>query len=314
MQGVDASTASPAHAKRALCRCSHPPGTAQHQVTASREELVRLLGLDEMTQALKLRNVYPILQANTGSTRRLARSLPGTRGHPLARTALDEAFKEPKEPGAGDQLHRYPDSPGVATRHLTMQGTHSTARGWKSMRLPRDWGGMQLPWVTLERWQPPITEGTVRSRPAAIEPIGTAWRRCVKWFRCAKVIAEGRTSFGGAHADQQLGCWPTRDQVSAVTAALDAQQFWLAGTPAGIRDRTPHNTTLSVTALATRVLVTDAETIAASREIFKFAGIAGGAVTSAVSHVSPWRPCVRHSRPARTPRALMPNSDGGTTR
>ncbi len=81
--------------------------TAQHQATASREELVRLLGLNErQAQALQLPNGCPISPTSTGSAGGWRTGDPGTPGHSPGTDCVGGCRQGP---GAehGDQLHRY---------------------------------------------------------------------------------------------------------------------------------------------------------------------------------------------------------------
>jgi hypothetical protein len=112
-----------------------------------------------------------------------------------------------------------------------------------------------------------------------------------------------------------------RDQVSAVTAAIDAQQqFWLADAAlqASVIGRPTNTTCQSRPARPARRCrpLKQRHAMTSRRDFFKFAGIAGGAVAAGRSAVWPWRPCPsRSSRPARTPwRRWCPTRGGPTTR
>ncbi len=121
--------------------------TAQHQATASREELVRLLGLDErQAQALQAaRTAARSPQTSHWIRRRSARWPP--------RHAWTFAWPRPRWMGAAkaqglNMVTSFTDIELTGRRNTTFdnaEGTRSTARGWEiDVRLPIfDWGGMQ---------------------------------------------------------------------------------------------------------------------------------------------------------------------------
>ena len=120
--------------------------TAQHQVTASREELVRLLGLDEsQAQALKLPERLPDLPKQALDPQAVGSLATKARlDIRLAQTALDGAAKAQ----GLNMVTSFTDIELTGRRNTTFdnaEGTRSNARGWEiDVRLPIfDWGGMQ---------------------------------------------------------------------------------------------------------------------------------------------------------------------------
>jgi outer membrane protein TolC len=239
--------------------------TAQHQVTASREELVRLLGLDEsQAQALKLPERLPDLPKQALDPQAVGSLATKARlDIRLAQTALDGASKAQ----GLNMVTSFTDIELTGRRNTTFdnaEGTRSTARGWEiDVRLPLfDWGGMQRDAMNARTLAAANQlEGTVRSAGSSLRESYSAYRTAYDVARhyrdevvpVRKVIAEeNQLRYNGMLISAFELLADARDQVGAVTAALDAQQqFWLADAAlqASVIGR-PTNTTLSVTTSA----------------------------------------------------------------
>ncbi|WP_024815522.1 TolC family protein [Acidovorax sp. JHL-3] len=239
--------------------------TAQHQVTASREELVRLLGLDEsQAQALKLPERLPDLPMQALDPQAVGSLATKARlDIRLAQTALDGAAKAQ----GLNMVTSFTDIELTGRRNTTFdnaEGTRSTARGWEiDVRLPLfDWGGMQRDAMNARTLAAANQlEGTVRSAGSSLRESYSAYRTAYDVARhyrdevvpVRKVIAEeNQLRYNGMLISAFELLADARDQVGAVTAALDSQQqFWLADAAlqASVIGR-PTNTTLSVTTSA----------------------------------------------------------------
>ncbi len=239
--------------------------TAQHQVTASREELVRLLGLDEsQAQALKLPERLPDLPKQALDPQAVGSLATKARlDIRLAQTALDGAAKAQ----GLNMVTSFTDIELTGRRNTTFdnaEGTRSTARGWEiDVRLPLfDWGGMQRDAMNARTLAAANQlEGTVRSAGSSLRESYSAYRTAYDVARhyrdevvpVRKVIAEeNQLRYNGMLISAFELLADARDQVGAVTAALDSQQqFWLADAAlqASVIGR-PTNTTLSVTTSA----------------------------------------------------------------
>jgi outer membrane protein TolC len=239
--------------------------TAQHQVTASREELVRLLGLDEsQAQALKLPERLPDLPKQALDPQAVGSLATKARlDIRLAQAALDGAAKAQ----GLNMVTSFTDIELTGRRNTTFdnaEGTRSTARGWEvAVRLPIfDWGGMQRDAMNARTLAAANQlEGTVRSAGSSLRESYSAYRTAYDVARhyrdevvpVRKVIAEeNQLRYNGMLISAFELLADARDQVGAVTAALDSQQqFWLADAAlqASVIGR-PTNTTLSVTTSA----------------------------------------------------------------
>ncbi len=239
--------------------------TAQHQVTASREELVRLLGLDEsQAQALKLPERLPDLPKQALDPQAVGALATRVRlDIRLAQTALDGAAKAQ----GLNMVTSFTDIELTGRRNTTFdnaEGARSTARGWEiDVRLPIfDWGGMQRDAMNARTLAAANQlEGTVRSAGSSLRESYSAYRTAYDVSRhyrdevvpVRKVIAEeNQLRYNGMLISAFELLADARDQVGAVTAALDAQQqFWLADAAlqASVIGR-PTNTSLSVTSSA----------------------------------------------------------------
>ena len=238
---------------------------AQHQATASREELVRLMGLDEaQEQALKLPERLPDLPKQPQEPQTVASQATQARlDIRLAQAALDGAAKAQ----GLNMVTSFTDIELQGRRNTSFdraEGTRSTARGWEiAVRLPIfDWGGMQRDAMNAQTLAAANQlEATVRSAGSNLRESYSAYRTAYDVARhhrdevvpLRKVISEeNQLRYNGMLISAFELLADARDQVSAVMAAIDAQQqFWLADAAiqASVIGR-PTNTTLSVTSSA----------------------------------------------------------------
>lgn len=215
---------------------------AQHQVTASREELVRLLGLDEeQAQALKLPERLPDLPKRPLDPQEIGSQATRARlDIRLAQATLDVAAKAQ----GLNMVTSFTDIELTGRRNTTFDnagGTRSTARGWEiAVRLPIfDWGGMQRAAMNARTLAAANhLEATVRSAGSNLRESYSAYRTAYDVARhyrdevvpLRKVISEeNQLLYNGMLISTFELLADARDQVSAVVAAMDAQQqFWLA--------------------------------------------------------------------------------------
>lgn len=216
--------------------------TAQHQVTASREELVRLLGLDEgQAQALKLPERLPDLPKQPLDPQAIGSQATRARlDIRLAQATLDVAAKAQ----GLNMVTSFTDIELTGRRNTAFDnagGTRSTARGWEiAVRLPIfDWGGMQRAAMNARTLAAANhLEATVRSAGSNLRESYSAYRTAYDVARhyrdevvpLRKVISEeNQLLYNGMLISTFELLADARDQVSAVVAAMDAQQqFWLA--------------------------------------------------------------------------------------
>jgi outer membrane protein TolC len=216
--------------------------TANHQATAAREELVRLLGLDEVqAQALKLPERLPDLPKQALEPE--AVGTQATRGRidiRLAQAALDTAVKAQ----GLNTVTSFTDIELRGRKNTAFDnaaGTRSSARGYEvGVRLPIfDWGGLQRDAMSAR------TLAAANQLEATIRIAGSNLRESYSAYRTAfdvarhhrdevvplrKVIAEeNQLRYNGMLIGVFELMADARDQVSTVMAAIDAeQQFWLA--------------------------------------------------------------------------------------
>lgn len=237
----------------------------QHQVTARREELVRLLGLDEsQAQALKLPERLPDLPKQALDPQAVGALATQARlDIRMAQTALDAAAKAQ----GLNMVTSFTDIELTGRRNTTFDnaaGTRSTARGWDiAVRVPVfDWGGVQRDAMNARTLAAANQlEATARAAGSSLRESYSAYRTAYDVARhyrdevvpVRKVIAEeNQLRYNGMLISVFELLADARDQVGAVTAALDAQQqFWLADAAlqASVIGR-PTNITLSVTTSA----------------------------------------------------------------
>lgn len=239
--------------------------TASHQATASREELVRLLGLDEaQAQSLKLPERLPDLPKQALEPQGVAKL--ATRGRldiRMAQAALDASAKAQ----GLNTVTSFTDIELTARRNTGFDnaaGTRSTTRGYEvGVRLPIfDWGGLQRNAMNARTLAAAHQlEATVRSAGSNLRESYSAYRTAYDVARhhrdevvpLRKVIAEeNQLRYNGMLIGVFELMADARDQVNTVTAAIDAnQQFWLADAAlqASVVGR-PTNTNLTATASA----------------------------------------------------------------
>lgn len=216
--------------------------SAQHQATSSREELVRLLGLDNAQQEkLKLPERLPDLPAQA-----LAPMAVGTLASEarldvrLARNALETAGKAQ----GLNLVTSVTDIELTALRNTNFDnasGSRATSRGYEiGLRLPLfDWGGLQRDaWNARTLAAANQLESTVRAAGSSLRESYSAYRTAYDIARhhrdevvpLRKVIAdENQLRYNAMLIGVFELLADARDQVSTVLAAIDAQQqFWLA--------------------------------------------------------------------------------------
>ncbi len=238
---------------------------ASHQATAAREELMRLLGLDEdQAQALKLPERLPDLPKAALEPQSVgAQATRGRLDIRLAQAALDAAAKAQ----GLNMVTSLTDIELTARRDTAFDnaaGSRSTARGFEvGVRLPIfDGGGLQRDAMSAR------TLAAANQLEATIRIAGSNLRESYSAYRTAydvarhhrdevvplrKVIAEeNQLRYNGMLISVFELMADAREQISTVVAAIDAeQQFWLADAAlqASVIGR-PTRATLAVTSSA----------------------------------------------------------------
>lgn len=239
--------------------------SAAHEITSSREELVRLLGLDEEQRALlTLPDRLPDLPKQAIEPKTVSlQAVQNRLDIRLAQSALDTSAKSQ---GLGT-LSSFTDIELTARRNTKFDnasGTRTDPQGYEiSVRLPIfDWGGMQRDGMTARTLAAANQlESTVRMAGSNVRETYSAYRTAYDIARhnrdevipLRKVIAEeNQLRYNGMLIGVFELLSDSRDQISAVVAAIDAdQQFWMADAAlqASLIGR-PTNTSLSVTSNA----------------------------------------------------------------
>ena len=216
--------------------------SATHQATAAREELVRLLGLDEaQAQALTLPERLPDLPKQALEPQAVAAT--ATRGRldiRLAQLALEASARAQ----GLNTVTSFTDLELTARRNTAFDnaaGTRTSARGLEvGVRLPVfDWGGMQRDaWSARTLAAAHQLEATLRNAGSNLRESYSAYRTAYDIARhqrdevlpLRKVIAdENQLRYNGMLIGVFELIADARDQVRAVMAAIDAdKQFWLA--------------------------------------------------------------------------------------
>jgi len=239
--------------------------TANHQATAAREELVRLLGLDEaQAQALKLPERLPDLPKQALEPQSVG--MLATRGRldiRMAQASLDALVKSQ----GINTVTSFTDIELTARRKTAFDnatGTRSTTRGYEvGVRLPIfDWGDLQRDAMNARTLAAANRlEATIRSAGSNLRESYSAYRTAYDIARhhrdevvpLRKVIAdENQLRYNGMLIGVFELIADARDQVNTVLAAIDSdQQFWLADAAlqASVIGR-PTNTSLTATASA----------------------------------------------------------------
>jgi outer membrane protein TolC len=216
--------------------------TAQHQATANREDLVRLLGLDEaQAQALQLPARLPDLPQ--------APIEPQAVGSMASQSRLDIRLAHSALAGAAkaqglNGLTSFTDLELSARRTTVFDNaaaTRSVARSFEvAIRLPVfDWGDMQRDaWNARTLAAANQLEATVRAAGSHVRESYSAYRTALdvaKHYRdevlpLRRVISEENLlRYNGMLIGVFELLADAREQVAAVMAAIEAnQQFWLA--------------------------------------------------------------------------------------
>jgi len=216
--------------------------TATHQVTATREELVRLLGLDaQQAQMLKLPDRLPELPKQALDPQGIATF--ATRNRLDIRLAQSTLEASARAQGL-NMVTSFTDIELAAMRNSTTDradGERTVGRGYEiAVRLPIfDWGGMQRDAMNAR------TVAAANQLEAVVRSAGSSLRESYSSYRTAydiarhnrdevvplrKVIAdENQLRYNGMIIGVFELLADARDQVSTVMAAIGAeQQFWLA--------------------------------------------------------------------------------------
>ena len=215
---------------------------ASHQSTAAREELVRMLGLDE-TQAeqLQLPQRLPDLPAQALAPERVGQMATRERlDIRLAKTVLEASGKAQ----GLNTVTSITDIELTARRKSTFDnaaGTRSDPRGYEiGIRLPLfDWGDMKRDaWNARTLAAANQLEATVRVAGSNLRESYSAYRTAhdvARHYRdevvpLRKLISEeNQLRYNGMLIGVFELLADARDQVSTVVAAINAeQQFWLA--------------------------------------------------------------------------------------
>ena len=215
---------------------------ASHEVTSSREEIARLLGLDEsQTRMVKLPARLPDLPKQALEPAAVGAMASKARlDIRLAQSALQAAGKAQ---GLGN-LTSFTDIELTALRGTktdSAAGTRTDSRGYEiGLRLPIfDWGGMQRDaWSARTLAAANQYEATVRAAGSSLRESYSAYRTAYDIARqyrdeivpVRKVISdENQLRYNGMIIGVFELLADARDQVNTVTSAINAeQQFWLA--------------------------------------------------------------------------------------
>ena len=216
--------------------------SANHQATASREELVRLLGLSEsQAQMLKLPQRLPDLPKQALE--------PQAVGSMATRARLDIRLAQSALDAAGraqglNTVTSLTDIELTARRNTTFDnaaGTRSETRGYEvGVRLPLfDWGGMQRQaWNARTLAAANQLEATMRSAGSSLRESYSAYRTAYDIARhhrdevvpLRKVISEeNQLRYNGMLIGVFELLADARDQVATVQAAIDALAMLLTG-------------------------------------------------------------------------------------
>ncbi|HQR85371.1 MAG: transporter [Burkholderiales bacterium 35-55-47] len=216
--------------------------TATHQVTAAREELVRVLGLDaQQAQMLKLPDRLPELPKQALDPQGVATFATRNRlDIRLAQSTLDASARAQ----GLNMVTSITDIELTAMRNTStnsVAGERSVARGYEiAVRLPIfDWGGMQRDAMNARTLAAANQlEATVRSAGSSLRESYSSYRTAYDIARhnrdevipLRKVISEeNQLRYNGMIIGIFELLADSRDQVSTVMAAIGAeQQFWLA--------------------------------------------------------------------------------------
>ncbi|GAB2464036.1 TolC family protein [Comamonas humi] len=215
---------------------------AQHQAASNREELVRLLGLDEaQAQALQLPERLPDLPRQALEPQAVASMATRARlDIRMAQASWDAAAKA-QGVTAVSSLTDIELGGSRGTSFDRDLGRQSSSRGWDiGLRLPVfDWGGMQRDAMNARTLAAANQlEATVRSAGSGLRESYSSYRMNYELARhhrdevvpLRQVISEeNQLLYNGMFISVFELLADAREQVRAVTAAIEAQQqFWLA--------------------------------------------------------------------------------------
>lgn len=216
--------------------------SAQHQTTAAKEELVRLLGLDESQAAmLKLPERLPALPKEPMSAQEAGRlASQGRLDLQIAKADYEAAARSQ----GWNTITTFTDIELGVRRDSVFdaaEGTHQTRRGFEiSLQLPIfDWGGVKRDAMNAQ------TLAAANRLEAAARSAGSNLRESYSAYRTAYDIArhhrdeviplrktiseENQLRYNGMLISVFELLADSRDQVNSVMAALNAeQQFWQA--------------------------------------------------------------------------------------
>ncbi len=215
---------------------------AQHAATATREALVRQLGLDDaQTARLRLPDRLPDLPAQPRAPQDVAGAAQTQRlDWQLARLQLESAGRAQRL----DLLHSLVDVEAGVIRNTSMHdgtGERSTGRGWElALRLPVfDWGSARRVQMNAQSLAAiHQLEAVSRAASSQLRESYSAYRTAwdlAKHYRdevvpLRKAISEeNQLRYNGMFIGVFELLADAREQVAGVIAAIDAQQqFWLA--------------------------------------------------------------------------------------
>ncbi|MDT0136987.1 TolC family protein [Acidovorax sp. PRC11] len=216
--------------------------SAQHQTTAAKEELVRLLGLDDSQAAmLKLPERLPALPKEPMSAQEAGRlASQGRLDLQIAKADYEAAARSQ----GWNTVTTFTDIELGVRRDSVFdaaEGTHQTRRGFEiSLQLPIfDWGGVKRDAMNAQ------TLAAANRLEAAARSAGSNLRESYSAYRTAYDIArhhrdeviplrktiseENQLRYNGMLISVFELLADSRDQVNSVMAALNAeQQFWQA--------------------------------------------------------------------------------------
>lgn len=216
--------------------------SAQHQTTAAKEELVRLLGLDDSQAAmLKLPERLPALPKDPMSAQEAGRlASQGRLDLQIAKADYEAAARSQ----GWNTVTTFTDIELGVRRDSVFdaaEGTHQTRRGFEiSLQLPIfDWGGVKRDAMNAQ------TLAAANRLEAAARSAGSNLRESYSAYRTAYDIArhhrdeviplrktiseENQLRYNGMLISVFELLADSRDQVNSVMAALNAeQQFWQA--------------------------------------------------------------------------------------
>ncbi|MDW5417268.1 TolC family protein [Iodobacter sp. CM08] len=231
-----------AHAKQQIFYAESATqwAAAQHLALASREELVRVLGLNDAQAAqLQLPNKLPDLPKSPRSTEEISQLASKERlDIKLAKATFDASAKAQ---GLNGLTSLIDIELGVRHDTVNAEGTKKNRKGYEiALRLPLfDWGGGQRDAMNAQTLVAANRlEATVRAAGSNLRSSYSAYRTAYDMSRhyrdevlpLRKVIAEENTlRYNGMLISVFELLADSREQISSVISAIAAeQQFWLS--------------------------------------------------------------------------------------